>query len=79
MWGFPKIRGTFKGIHKGSFKWIYNCSYKGLWVWELPKIRGYLILGYIRVPYFRKLPCLAAVPEAEINQQEYTGFRVYGL
>ena len=42
IWEFPKIRGTFKGIHKGSFKGIYKGSIKGL---GFPKIGGTLFWG----------------------------------
>ena len=47
-WQFPIIRGTFKGIHKGSFKgYIYKGSMKGLGFWQFPRIRGYLIWGVL--------------------------------
>ena len=60
---FPKIRGTFKGFLKG----IYKGSIKGLG-FRVSENSGCLIWGvlikgscylryYIRVPYFRKLPC----------------------
>ena len=54
--GFPKIRGTFKGVYRkiyGSYIGIYIYMYRDLIGFRVSQNKGYHFIG---VPLFRELP-----------------------